>query len=42
MWRLYGVPWDRTDDLWFDEWADMVRFIDAEQAQARRQQEGGL
>ena len=39
LWARYGLPWDRLDALWWDEFADMTLVIDEERRQRRKQQQ---
>ena len=39
LWARYGLPWDRLDALWWDEFADMCLVIDEERRQRRKQQQ---
>ena len=37
LWRLYGMPWDRLDGLWWDDFVVMCVRIDAERKAAQRE-----
>jgi hypothetical protein len=37
LWAAYGMPWDRLDGLWWDDFVVMVHLIDSRRKAAQRE-----